>query len=194
MTLFSIGYATKSIGTLFKQLQEQEVSAVADIRSVPYSRAFPDYHREALQTALLDEGIQYVYLGEELGPRSKEDAHYDDTGQVQFDRLMQSRLFQQGIARLKAGMEKGLNIALLCAEKDPAICHRSLLVAHYLLVEEDIDVQHITHEGTLESQADLEQRLIQLQGLQADLLTPAEDLASLAYQGQVQDRAYRKPA
>lgn len=192
MTLFSIGYATKSIDTLLEQLQQYEITAVADIRSVPYSRAFPEYHREALHQSLKDNGIQYAYLGNELGPRSSDKTHYDDTGQVQFDRLMASELFQSGIERLQAGMGKQLRIALLCAEKDPAICHRSLLVAYYLRHQLNIELQHITHNGELEPQSDLEQRLIQLQNLEADLLTPAEELAQLAYQAQIGACAYRQ--
>ena len=68
-TLFSIGYATKPLTEFMVQLQSYEVNVVADVRSVPYSAAFHDYHRELLQRALKQQGISYVYLGKELGPR-----------------------------------------------------------------------------------------------------------------------------
>ncbi len=96
--LYSIGYATKPIATFIAQLQQYKIQAIADVRSVPYSRAFYDYHRESLAQTLKQNDIYYVYLGAELGPRSKEDAHYDQCGQVQFDRLVQSELYQQGVA------------------------------------------------------------------------------------------------
>merc|ERR1711916_244013 len=127
-TLFSIGYATKPLATFLQQLQDRQVQAVADVRSVPYSKRFHDYHREALAGRLRQAGMYYVYLGDELGPRSKDPAHYDGHGQVQFERLQRSPLFLAGIDRVLAGLAKGMRIALMCAEKDPAVCHRSLLV------------------------------------------------------------------
>jgi len=193
LSLFSIGYATKPLTTFVDQLKSHEIDAVADVRSVPYSAVFKEYHREPLKAALNAEGIHYVYLGEELGPRSKLDAHYDDEGQVQFHRLMQSELFLSGVERLFAGIEKGMRIAMLCACKDPAICHRSLLVSYYLKHNSDIEVQHIDHAGQLESESELEQRLISIQNLEEDLLTPNEELGALAYERQVKQRAYRKP-
>ncbi len=191
-TIYTIGYATKDISELITQLQFHEVDVVADIRSVPYSAAFNDYHQEALQSHLRSNSIRYVYLGKELGPRSKDPAHYDENNQVQFDRLVHSDLFQSGILRLQNGLEKSHRIALLCAEKDPAICHRSLLVSHYLIRNIDIEIQHITHSGALESQQEMEERLIDLQGLQADMLTGSDELLDLAYKQQLKDCAYRR--
>ncbi|MCW9000781.1 MAG: DUF488 domain-containing protein, partial [Kangiellaceae bacterium] len=85
--IFTIGYATKPIDVFIKQLKKYEINVVADVRSVPYSKVFFDYHQENITAHLKKSGIRYVYLGEELGPRSKDDDHYDDSGQVQFDRL-----------------------------------------------------------------------------------------------------------
>ncbi len=193
MSLFSIGYATKPLTTLVGQLKTHEIDAVADVRSVPYSAVFKEYHREPLHAALKGEGIHYVYLGEELGPRSRLDAHYNDEGQVQFHRLMQSELFLSGIERLRTGINRGMRIAMLCACKESAICHRSLLVSYYLKHHCDIEVQHIDHAGQLESESELEQRLVSVQNLQEDLLTPPEQLGALAYERQVKQRAYRRP-
>ena len=91
--LYSIGYATKPVGLFIRQLQQYSIDVVADIRSVPYSKVFHDYHRETISQTLKQNQSRYLYMGEELGPRSKDDRHYDETGQVQFDRLMQSALF-----------------------------------------------------------------------------------------------------
>jgi uncharacterized protein (DUF488 family) len=191
--LFTIGYATKSFATFVKHLSRHNIDVVADVRSVPYSKVFVDFHQSALVKSLPSANIKYVYLGDELGPRSKDPAHYDNSGQVQFSALMQSNLFLQGVERLNQGLAKGYNIALLCAEKDPATCHRSLLVSYYLTRAHKVDVQHIDHDGDLESQAELEQRLIAKQDLSADLLTPQTELASLAYEQQLKLTSYRKP-
>ena len=191
-TLFSIGYATKPLTEFIVQLQSYEVNVVADVRSVPYSAAFHDYHRELLQRALKQQGISYVYLGKELGPRSTNPAHYDETGRVQYDRLQRADNFLHGIERLLTGLDKALNIALLCAEKDPAFCHRSLLIGHHLARANALPIQHIGFDGALESQAELEQRLMSLHDLEQDLFAAADDLAELAYKRQVQATSYRK--
>lgn len=191
--MFSIGYATKSIDIYIEQLKTNDVNVVADIRSVPYSKAFFDYHQEALQQHLNKARIQYVYLGAELGPRSKDPSHYDDSGQVQFERLMKSDLFQAGIERLFNGVEKGYTIALTCAEKDPAVCHRSLLVGWPLWHRHQHELQHILHDGSLETQSQLEQRLMQITNTVPDMLTSEDNALLLAYERQCKAQAYRRP-
>lgn len=190
--IFTIGYATKPFSTFIDQLNQHAIDVVADVRSVPFSKVFVDYHQSALEKTLPQHNIKYVHLGNELGPRSKDPAHYDSSGQVQFSALMQSNLFLQGIERLDKGLSKGFNIALLCAEKDPAGCHRSLLVSYYLCRAKQLEIQHIDHNGNLESQAELEQRLIAQQDLSADLLTSPSELADLAYKQQLKQTSYRK--
>ena len=191
--LYSIGYATKPLEEFLRQLQQHRIDAVADVRSVPYSRAFHDYHREPLATHLRSAGVAYVYLGEELGPRSTDPAHYNALGQVQFERLQKAALFQRGIERVFTGLKKPLRIALMCAEKDPATCHRSLLIGHHLLHQRALSTRHILHDGELESEEDLEQRLMALNDIHADMLTPACECCALAWQAQCQRYAYIKP-
>lgn len=194
MNIFTIGYATKPIATFIEQLQRYGITAVADVRSVPYSAAFFDYHQDKLEGHLTRAGIRYVYLGNELGPRSKDEAHYNACGQVQFDRLMASTLFKQGVNRLRSGLEKGFNIALMCAEKDPACCHRSLLIAYDLERNAALQVNHITHDGALETQTQLESRLTDLHGISEDLFMNSEEKLNEAYDRQCKQKAYIKPA
>lgn len=190
--LYTIGYATKPFAEFIAQLKEHKIDAIADVRSVPFSKVFFDYHQTALEKTLPANGIDYVFLGNELGPRSKDPDHYDGSGQVQFDRLKKSTLFEAGVKRLQSGLDKGLKIALMCAEKDPATCHRSLLVSHYFCEQFKTDIQHIDHHGELESQSQLEKRLIEIQGVKADLLTSNEELSAIAYERQLKQTSYRK--
>ena len=190
--LYSIGYATKPLEQFIQQLKKYNISALADVRSVPYSKAFKEYHQEALRNSLQQAGIRYVYLGEELGPRSKNPEHYSE-GQVQFSRLMESELFQKGIERLEEGQQKGFTIALCCAEKDPAVCHRSLLIAWALKRQKSREIQHILHDGQLESQTQLEHRLMALTGIVADMFMDDLEAEKLAYQAQCVCCAYRLP-
>ena len=191
--LYTIGYATKPLDTFLQQLHHYGVSAVADVRSVPYSKVFHDYHRESLQRSLQRAGIAYVWLGEELGPRSKDAAHYNADGQVQFARLMASHLFLRGIARLQQGQQKGFRIALVCAEKDPAVCHRSLLIGHYWARQGGVGPVHICHDGSTESQSELEQRLRQLHGAGDDLFASGQEQVERAWDQQCKQCAYVLP-
>ena len=191
--LYTIGYATKPIEIFISQLQQHGITVVADIRSVPYSNAFFDYHQEAIIEHLNSHGIRYVYLGDELGPRSKDPAHYDDSGQIQFDRLMASALFTQGIQRLAKGQQRGFTIALMCAEKDPATCHRSLLVGYFLNRHSEQVIEHIHHDGTTETQIKLEQRLCQIHDMEADLFLSPQQRQQQAYELQLKQTSYRKP-
>lgn len=191
--LFGIGYATKPLAAFLEQLTFYSVDVVADVRSVPYSRTFHDFNREALIKHLATIGVKYVYLGDELGPRSKVADHYDASGQVQFDRLMRSPLFLQGVERLQVGLKKGYNIALMCAEKDAAVCHRSLLIGYALRRSLKTELQHIGFDGSLESQAELEKRLLEETNTFPDIFTSESQCEELAYQKQVLRMAYKKP-
>lgn len=191
--LFSIGYATKPIEVFIRQLQVYGISAVADVRSVPYSKTFHDYHQEPLAATLKQHRIHYVYLGAELGPRSKDNHHYDSCGQVQFDRLMQSSLYLQGIERLQKGLGNGMKIALMCAEKDPADCHRSLLIGFHLQRQLGIDMAHITHNGDIEMQQQMEARMAEVHGLSPDLFSTPAEQAELGCKAQSKLKAYRRP-
>jgi len=194
--IYTIGYASKPIELFISQLKQYSIDVVADIRSVPYSKVFHDYHQDVIRQHLEKSHIRYVYLGNELGPRSKDDSHYDETGQVQFDQLMQSDLFLRGISRLKTGLGKGFEIALMCAEKDAATCHRSLLVGYFLNRNNfsgESDIWHINHSGELENQADLESRLLELQTVGNDLFMSKQECQHHAYQQQLKSTSYRKP-
>ncbi len=129
-TLYTIGHSTHSIAELVKLLNEHNVSAVADVRSQPYSRFNPQFNRESLQVRLNAEGVDYVFLGRELGARSDEINCYVD-GKIHYDLLAQTAIFQEGTKRLTEGVRKH-RIALMCAEKDPITCHRMVLVCHEL--------------------------------------------------------------
>lgn len=192
--LYTIGYATKPVHTFIKQLCAQQIDIVVDVRSVPYSKIFKEFHRETLQGHLKTARIRYLYLGDQLGPRSKENDHYDAEGQVQFDKLQQSELFQQGCERLQKGISMGYRLCMLCACKDPAKCHRSLLIADAITrTPYSIEVQHILHDGTIESQTALEERLCVTNGIEQDLFSSPEVRLRLGYQAQVKAFAYKRP-
>lgn len=187
-SIFTIGHSTHAIKAFIDLLKQHDITAICDVRSKPYSRLKPQFNREDLKRILNESGIAYVFLGNELGARSDDPSCYEN-GKVQYGRLAQTKLFSQGIERVKEGMKK-YRVALMCAEKDPLECHRTILVARHL---EDLGimVQHINRNGRLESQSEAMKRLIYRLGLhEGDMFQPCDDLLAAAYKMQEDRIAY----
>jgi uncharacterized protein (DUF488 family) len=163
--VFTVGHSTHGWEAFVSLLRQHGVEAVADVRSSPFSRFNPQYNRDVLEAALKATGIRYVFLGRELGARSEDPSCYVD-GQVQYGRLAQTALFQGGLERVLRGAAK-YRVALMCAEKEPLECHRTLLVAKELAAR-GVEVQHIHADGRLESHEEAMDRLVTLAGLPKD--------------------------
>ncbi len=186
--LYTIGHSTHTVQRLIELLSMHTISAVADVRSSPYSRFNPQFNRETLQHALREAEIEYVFLGKELGARSIDSSCYID-GQVQYDLVAESTIFRSGLDRLRKGMDT-FRIALLCAEKDPIACHRMILVCRNIRCD-GITIQHIREDGSLEDNHEAERRLMQILNIQEnDLFDSEEDLIQRAYTIQGKKIAY----
>lgn len=168
--IYTIGHSNHSFERFLELLRPPGISALADVRSTPYSRFNPQFRRERLQASLAGAGIEYVFLGQELGARTTDATCYDEAGRVSYDRLSRTSLFRAGIDRLKSGMVRH-RIAIMCAEREPLDCHRTILVAR-ALVREGIPVTHILADGSLESHDCTMERLA------TELKIPADDLLS----------------
>jgi len=140
----------------------------------------PQFHREGFAAQLRENGIAYIYLGTELGGRTEDPDCYEGK-RVRYDRLAQKDVFQSGLQRVVEGSTK-YRLCLLCAEKDPLECHRTLLVSRYL-VDMGLEVQHILADGGLESHESAIERLLE------ELKLPSHDLFR-THQDVIQD-AYR---
>ncbi len=66
-TVFTIGHSNHPRERFIALLRGEEITALADVRSTPFSRRHPQFSKPALAETLPQEGIAYVYLGEELG-------------------------------------------------------------------------------------------------------------------------------
>src|SRR5579863_6587355 len=130
--VFTVGHSTHSPERLLELLRQHGITAVGDVRSKPYSRFNPQFNREVIEKTLADHGIVYRFLGEELGARSEDPACYEG-GKVQYERLAKTDVFQRGIERVRNGM-KACRMVLMCAEKEPLECHRTILVSRQLVV------------------------------------------------------------
>ena len=189
VTVFTIGHSTHTQEHFMSLLLLHGITALGDVRSKPYSRFNPQFNREELQHALRANGIEYRFLGKELGGRSEDPACYED-GKIRYDRLAETDMFKYGLKRVLSGMKQGLRIALMCAEGEPLECHRTILVARHL-VALDVEVQHIHANGKLESHVDALNRLAQLLNVPEDhLFRSREELLADAYSIQEERIAY----
>lgn len=190
--VFTIGHSTHTLEAFVALLHRYGVTVVADVRSTPYSRTNPQFSKEALDHGLKTHGIAYVFLGRELGARSDDPSCYEN-GRVQYSRLAQSPLFRRGLDRVMRGL-RNHRIALMCAEKEPLECHRTLLVAR-ALDERGVPVQHILADSRLESHADAMERLLDVTGVpHQDLFRSRQDLIAEALARQEERVAYVDPA
>ncbi len=176
--VFTIGHSTHTLKAFIALLQTHCVTAVADVRSMPYSRFNPQFNREPFAEALGVEGIRYVYLGDVLGGRSEDPTCYAD-GRIRYDRVAATESFKSGLVRVVHGATK-YRIALMCAEKEPLDCHRTLLVSQ-ALDEQGVDVAHIHASGRAEPHGEAMDRLLDLQRLpRRDLYATREELVATA--------------
>jgi uncharacterized protein (DUF488 family) len=156
--LFSIGHSNSPINRFIALLGEADVSAVADVRSTPYSRFCPWFSRHNLQAHLKADGIAYLGYGEALGGRPGDASLYCDGG-ADYEAMARTPAFQSGLDRLQNDMARH-RVCLMCAEREPLDCHRCLLVARALAAR-GVAIGHILHDGAVEPHAATEQRLLQ---------------------------------
>jgi uncharacterized protein (DUF488 family) len=186
--VFTIGHSTHPLPDFQALLRRHNVTAICDVRSTPFSRTNPQFNRENLKISLPTVGMVYVFLGAELGARSTDPECYVD-GKVQYDRLARTELFRKGIDRIRDGMREHC-IALMCAEKDPLQCHRTILVARHL-DEAGITVEHIREDGHLESHDQALSRLLATLKLSTDnMFRSRRELIEDAYRFQGERIAY----
>jgi uncharacterized protein (DUF488 family) len=145
MALYSIGHSNASIHAFIELLRRYEIAALVDTRSQPYSRYNPHFSRENLKVSIEEAGIEYFYLGKEIGGRPENPALYLKNGKVDYDLVAQSSLYLTGVERLME-LASGRRLAFMCAEADYKSCHRYWLITR-TLTQRGIEVRHILHSG-----------------------------------------------
>lgn len=149
--IWTVGHSNHGIERFVELLQAGGVTAVADVRSAPYSRRVRHFNREPLRDALAGAGIAYVWLGDALGgKRGNGPPPAESAVAAALDRLA------DGAARYR--------VALMCAESDPARCHRARLVAPMLLARGHA-VRHLRADGAVEEHGTVAERILRIDGL-----------------------------
>jgi uncharacterized protein (DUF488 family) len=181
-SLYTIGHSTHPIERFVELLQRHGIEVLADVRSTPFSRFNPQFNRASLAHSLAAAGIRYEFMGEELGARTSDPACFEN-GRVSYARLAATPLFQRGLAGVREAAATQ-RVALMCAEREPLDCHRTILIARELERAGET-ITHILADGSLEENRHALERLIERLGLPADDLFagPAEQVDA-AYDAQ----------
>jgi uncharacterized protein (DUF488 family) len=177
--LYTIGHSSYPLERFISLLKKHRIETICDVRSSPYSRVNPHFNREALERELKAQHISYGFLGKELGARSDDLSLYVN-GKLSYERLSQTALFREGLRRVRE-IAEGNHVALMCAEKDPLQCHRTILICRNLH-QEGVQVSHILENGTLENHEDSLERLLKsLRLSQPDMYKSKDEIIAEAY-------------
>ena len=141
MRIFTIGYEGTTVSEFIAALKRAGVERVIDVRALPLSRR-PGFSKTALRGALEDAGIDYVHLkalGTPADGRAAARAgRHSDLERIYAGQLELPEAIAQGAEMLALAEEKPS--ALLCMEREPAHCHRTLLLN---AVASDAEVVHL---------------------------------------------------
>lgn len=197
--LYTIGHSTYPNSYFLKLLKRHNINCIIDVRSVPFSKYNPQYNMNELKAFLNKSKIYYIFMGEEFGARRTEKALFSPEGYVDFQRVIDSSSFKKGIERVRAGLNRGYNIAFMCTEKDPIDCHRNILVAR-AFKDLNYKIFNILSNGEIETQEQLEERLLNFYFPDRNQLSLLEmldsenkevDLLEKAYQARNKEIGYR---
>ena len=149
-TFSTIGHSSHTAEHFLGLLQQHRIEVLVDTRSAPYSRYSPHFDRDELRDSVTAAGMKYLYLGDVVGGRPREEAHYDEHGRARYGKMGKDKEFLDGIERLERGADE-FRVALMCSEEDPTHCHRRLLIGR-VLIERGAQLQHIRGDGSLQEE------------------------------------------
>jgi uncharacterized protein (DUF488 family) len=148
-TFYTVGHSSHAPDRFVALLRAYEIAVLVDTRSSPYSRYAPQFDHEALRELTAGVGVKYLFLGDVVGGRPRDEGCYDGEGRVLYGRVAAQPEFVEAIKRLERGASE-FRLALLCSEEDPAHCHRRLLIARVLMAGGGT-IRHIRGDGSVET-------------------------------------------
>ncbi len=186
--ILTIGHSNHGWDRFWQLLRGAGVTAVADVRTSPWSRHTPHFNRDVLAKRLKEEGVAYVFLGAELGGRPAA-ARLFDQGVADYEAMAVEPAFREGLDRVAKGAQTHV-VALMCSEQEPLDCHRCLLVSRRLQ-ERGLSVAHVHPDGAVEPHEAVERRLLVCEGLdQEDIFENEEARIARAYVQRARKVAY----
>ena len=146
-TLYSIGHGQKTLEEFQKELSYFGIQYVIDVRSSPFSKWAPQYNQKEIAYYLKSNGIVYAFMGNAIGGRPINEFCYDEEGHFDYEKMAKEPSFKEGLLRLVNANEKHFNVAVMCSESDPLMCHRSKLIGRELYENYHINMKHIISAG-----------------------------------------------
>jgi len=133
ITIWTIGHSNRSKEAFANLLKEHKIKILVDIRRFPTSK-IEHFKKEAMERWLPENGIEYIFLGKELGG-------YRRGG---YQAYMKTEQFREGVKKL-IEISKQNRTCIMCMEPNPKYCHRRFISTR--LEEKDIEVVHILKKG-----------------------------------------------
>lgn len=193
-TIYTIGYAGFHIEEFVKTLRKYEITVLIDVRTNPHSSGYyQEYSKEALQPVLDKNGIIYRNYAQEFGARQN-DLKYFSNGVLDFKKFTSSDIFKNGIEKINKGLELKYKFVLMCAEKDPINCHRNIMITKAMR-DIGFKVFHIICDGSLQTQEDIDERLLDLYFKQPSLFEfnmDRKEKLEQAYQKQNEEIGFKE--
>ena len=159
-TIYTIGHSTHKTDYFIKLLKKYDINLVLDVRSSPYSKYAPQFNRELIEEKLENNGVNYNFVGSTFGARQKDLNLYSEDGILDFCKVKESEKFKFCVNKVIDNVNCA-NIVLMCSEKEPVDCHRSILISE-VFSKRNINIKHILANGEIETQTHLENRLLAL--------------------------------
>ncbi len=187
--IYTIGHSNHEPEAFAELLLHFGIDCLVDVRSTPASGRFPQFNKAELSDFLKSKGIRYLHFGKEFGARHTDPALLDDDGKVDFEKVRQTANFQNGVERLRAGLEKGFTISLMCSEAEPFDCHRFSMISGFL-EQCEFEINHILRDKTLKTNAQLESRLLKKYSHELPLAPSLDEQITAAYRLRNKDIAF----
>lgn len=149
--LLTVGHSNRSLEAFVALVRGAGVTLVCDVRAAPYSRHVPHFDRPRLAIGLVAAGLAYRYEGAALGGRARSEAGAGPP--------VRRPGFDDAVARVGGWVREGRGVALMCAEEDPAGCHRLGLLTPAFERDAGVVVAHLRGDGTIESTEAVRRRL-----------------------------------
>lgn len=145
-TILTVGHGNLPQDAFVRNLQGAGVERVVDVRSRPYSRWHPHFNRRRIAEALTTADIAYEWEPV-LGGKPEDPSLQTADGSPDYALIARHEPFLDALDRLVATSAEA-STAIMCAEGDPAGCHRTVLIVP-LLVERGVTVQHLLKDGSV---------------------------------------------
>ena len=169
MEIFTIGYAGFEIKDFIRALKEYHINSLIDVRSSPFSKVHSNYNKPILYKTLQENEIIYRNYSREFGARQNDKKYYPN-GYLDFSMFTRSKMFIEGMQKIIKAIPLGYRFVLMCSEKDPITCHRTIMVSKAFF-DNGVSINHILSDGCIITQSDIETRLLDMYYPDRDQLT-----------------------